>query len=427
MNEFNEAYNLAVGYEEKKQIFNSLIEYRKALFYCEDEILEKSIEDKIYKLEYRNNDLETIEKIKQYNMEIEKFVVDQFMHPNLDLKVENYVTTKKPKVKENLKVLFGTMEIANQMTTYSKALRKQGVESFTLNYYPNWINYNSSDFKLYGDNNTIIKHLSKLISQFDVFHFFFGSTLWANLIDIKILKKINKKVFMNYWGSEIRQYSKAVKINKYIKVKTKNEKHIREKIDLCAKYIDNCIVADKELYRYIDGCYKNVYFIPQAIDISEYKPMLNDYENKQFFIVHAPTNAECKGTKYIIEAIDKLKKKYNFDFKLVEKLPHMEAKKIYREADLIVDQILGGSYGLFSIECMCMGKPVVCYISDYMKNNYPEDIPLISANPNNIEQKLEYILNNKHILYDISKKGIEYTKKYHDMNKIAKQLIHIYK
>lgn len=76
---------------------------------------------------------------------------------------------------------------------------------------------------------------------------------------------------------------------------------------------------------------------------------------------------------------------------------------------------------------MCMGKPVVCYISDYMKNNYPEDIPLISANPNNIEQKLEYILNNKHILYDISKKGIEYTKKYHDMNKIAKQLIHIYK
>ncbi len=38
------------------------------------------------------------------------------------------------------------------------------------------------------------------------------------------------------------------------------------------------------------------------------------------------------------------------------------------------------------------------------ENNYPEDIPLISANPNNIEQKLEYILNNKHILYDISKK-----------------------
>lgn len=89
--------------KKKKQIFNSLIEYRKALFYCENEILEKSIEDKIYKLEYRNNDLETIEKIKQYNIEIEKFVVDQFMHPDLDLKVENYVTTKKAKSKRKSK------------------------------------------------------------------------------------------------------------------------------------------------------------------------------------------------------------------------------------------------------------------------------------------------------------------------------------
>jgi glycosyltransferase involved in cell wall biosynthesis len=108
-------------------------------------------------------------------------------------------------------------------------------------------------------------------------------------------------------------------------------------------------------------------------------------------------------------------------------MSHYEAKKIYKEADLIIDQLLLGSYGLFSIEAMAMGKPVLTWISDFMKDKYPDDLPIISANPDSIKDKLKNILDNRDMLLEIGKKGRKYVEKYHDKEIVVKNLINLYK
>ncbi len=52
------------------------------------------------------------------------------------------------------------------------------------------------------------------------------------------------------------------------------------------------------------------------------------------------------------------------DLVLVEGLHHDEAFERYREADIVVDQLNAGWYGLFAIECMALGKPVVTFLHD---------------------------------------------------------------
>ena len=47
------------------------------------------------------------------------------------------------------------------------------------------------------------------------------------------------------------------------------------------------------------------------------------------------------------------------DLELVEGLHHDEAFERYRAADIVVDQLNAGWYGLFAIEAMALGKPVV--------------------------------------------------------------------
>jgi glycosyltransferase involved in cell wall biosynthesis len=50
-----------------------------------------------------------------------------------------------------------------------------------------------------------------------------------------------------------------------------------------------------------------------------------------------------------------------------------------QEADVVVDQLIGGSFGYFAVEGMAFGKPVVCYIKDPSRVADPASFPIINA------------------------------------------------
>lgn len=363
---------------------------------------------------------------------VELYSRAKLFNTDSNVKVRDIISNFNPSEKNRLRVIHGTIEIANQMHTMAEGLKKIGVDAKTLNYYPNYLGYKSdynldiNSFKDSNEANIETKKLaSKVISENDIFHFHFGTSLTLDYSDLPLLKELGKKVVMQYWGSDVRLYSKAIKLNPYIKVKDMNEEGIKRKLELISKFIPDCIV-DYELAEYAKDYHSNVHYTTVAIDLSKYK-FIKETHNKKILIVHAPTSPEFKGTSYILKAIEELKAKYDFDFKLVQGMSHDEATKIYQQADLIIDQILTGGYGVFAVESMAMGKPVISWISDFMKEKYPEELPIISANPDNVKEKIEYAIKNKDMLKEIGIRSRMYAEKYHDMNKISKNMLEIYK
>ena len=81
------------------------------------------------------------------------------------------------------------------------------------------------------------------------------------------------------------------------------------------------------------------------------------------------------------------------DLELVEGLPHDEARRRYERADLIVDQLNAGWYGLFAIECMALGKPVVTFLHDEAVRRTEEafgvEVPIVSATAETLRARLE--------------------------------------
>ena len=75
---------------------------------------------------------------------------------------------------------------------------------------------------------------------------------------------------------------------------------------------------------------------------------------------------------------------------------------------------------------MALGKPVITYITDEMKQKLPEELPIVSANPDNVEVVLEELIQNETRRIELGKRGGEYVRKYHDCYKNAKILIDIY-
>lgn len=363
---------------------------------------------------------------------VESFAKARLFNPESIVKIGDLVEDV-PKIDyNNIRILNGTIEIAHQMGTITEGLRKNGANAKSVDYYPNYLGY-KSDYTLDISklknteevNNETKNFAAKMISQNDIFHFHFGTSLTMDYSDLDLIKELNKKVFMQHWGSDVRLYSKAKELNRFIKVKNINEDGIKRRLEVLSKHISNCIVSDYELYEYVKGFYKNIHLVRQCIDLENYKPISS--KNKKPLLVHAPSSPEIKGTQYILQAVESLKEKYDFDFTLVKGMPHEEAKKIYAKADLIIDQVLCGSYGIFSIEAMAMGKPVLCWISDFMKEKYPKELPIISANPENVKEKIEYMLCNREMLSEIGAQSRIYVEKYHDKDVIGKELLELYK
>src|SRR5438094_453806 len=75
-------------------------------------------------------------------------------------------------------------------------------------------------------------------------------------------------------------------------------------------------------------------------------------------VVHAPSNRARKGTEQLVAACEGLE----VDLEIVEGLHHDEAFARYAAADIVVDQLNAGWYGVFALEAMALGKPVLTFL-----------------------------------------------------------------
>ena len=367
------------------------------------------------------------------NLELKSWL-DQALASQKNIDRTSPTKTGGPGVRP-LRVLHGTCEVANQMYTISRGLKVLGIAAETLSYYPSYLNYRSDhvlDINAFGDNARAVSetrsYAKSVINEYDLFHFHFGSSLTLDYSDLPLLAKAGKKVVMQYWGSEVRRLSVARQFNRWVKTKVTDEQLIHDALRTVSTYVKHCIVSDYELFEYVKDYFKQVHVIPAALDLSQYslQPSVRK-PSRRPLIVHAPTSPEYKGTPQLVAAVKELETDYDFEFQLVENMPHDEAKKIYERADVIVDQLLTGSYGLFSIEAMAMGRPVIAWISEFMKGKYPLELPIISANPGTINERLRWALEHRDELVQIGIAGRKYVEMYHDHNKIAVQILNVYR
>ncbi|HSK72878.1 MAG TPA: glycosyltransferase, partial [Pyrinomonadaceae bacterium] len=149
--------------------------------------------------------------------------------------------------------------------------------------------------------------------------------------------------------------------------------------------------------------------------------------NKKPVVVHSPSAPVAKGTKFILQAIESLKAKYDFEFVLVENMAREKALETMRGCDIFVDQLIIGSHGYAAVEAMAFGKPVVCYINPVTGKNYLPELPIFNANPENITEKLEILLKDGALRNELGKKGRNYVEKYHDDKKLAENLAKTYR
>jgi glycosyltransferase involved in cell wall biosynthesis len=287
----------------------------------------------------------------------------------------------------------------------------------------------------------------KALFKYDVFHFSFGSSFTPfgitprplELMDLPLLKSLGKKIIVTYQGCDVRQ--KSFCINNFAVSACAEADcyggYCNDEIDTDRKrratrfghYAHKIFSLNPDLLRVLPA---GAEFMPYAsVDLSNWVPSEGKRTaDKKLTILHAPSGRGVKGTRYVIEAIEKLKQTFDIEFLLVENVPHEKVREMYAKADLAVDQLLCGWYGGFAVEMMALGKPVVCYLReedlDFLPADMKKELPVINAKPDSIYEVLLKTINERDSLPEIGVKSRAFVEKWHDTIKIARRLKEVY-
>ena len=196
-----------------------------------------------------------------------------------------------------------------------------------------------------------------------------ASRSYPQSLQFPILRALRKKSVMHYLGSDIRG-------------KSPGELAIRKKAGAQ-------VVGSYDAIRWVP----EAEMIPPGIDVKSIEPVPPSDRTRPV-ILHAPSSRRRKGTEHILAACESLEA----DLVLVEGLHHDEAFERYREADIVVDQLNAGWYGLFAIECMALGKPVVTFLHDEALERTEKElgtrVPIVSATKETLRAQLEPLVES---------------------------------
>jgi hypothetical protein len=243
--------------------------------------------------------------------------------------------------------------------------------------------------------------LAQLLPRADVFHFYTGLTLVPKKAQFPILRATGKKSVFQFLGTDIR--GKTPEQLAY------------------GKRADGEIVSSWDAIRWVP----EAHVVLPGIEVSAIVPSPPS-DRARPVIVHAPSSRRRKGTEHVIAACEGL----DADLEIIEGLPHDEAFERFRDADIVVDQLNAGWYGVFAIECLALGKPVVTFLHDEAvrrtEEAYGIEVPLISVTAETLREKLRPLVADAALRRSIGAASRAYAERIHDIDAIAGQLLEIY-
>ena len=293
-------------------------------------------------------------------------------------------------------------DIAGVPQELSSAQRRMGFKSDAMAFQPHPFEYEIDIFRptrlplpfKYAEK---MLSLSRVVGEYDVLHFH-----WSSLVpfgfDLPIWKRLGKKIILHRHGDDVRNKGEGW---------------------LYSRFADGTVVSTPDLLQWSP----KASWLPNPLDLRKY-PFVGLPEHAGAIrILHAPSMRSAKGTEQVIDAAQELKREgYEIDLMLVENMPHHKALQAYREADIVIDQLLIGWYGVFAVECMALGKPVCVYIRDDLKR-YIEGEPLVNAGPSTLKQRLIELIEDESLRREMGINGRRYVERVHDADVVCGRMV----
>ena len=242
----------------------------------------------------------------------------------------------------------------------------------------------------------------RLLPRTDIFHVYFGWTLVPRKLTWPILKATRRRSVLHFLGSDIRGKS-------------------RDELAY-ARGADAHIVGSYDALRWMP----DAHVVPPGLDLREYAPAPPEGSAKPV-VLHAPSSRRRKGTEHVVEACAGL----DVELEIVEGLRHDEARRHYARADIVVDQLNAGWYGIFALEAMALGKPVLSYLRpeavQETERELGVEVPIVPVTKDTLRERIRDLAASPDERRRIGALSRAYVEAVHDADQGADRLMAIYR
>ena len=213
--------------------------------------------------------------------------------------------------------------------------------------------------------------------------------------------------------------------------------------DLCKKYKDKKYkMMERKVLDISDGIIPIMYeyavgvrersnclrTIPLPFNINSVRYTPNVVKNGKIVIAHGIIREECKGSSYIIKAMNIIKERHPDEVEIVidGRMPLQDYLKWLNGANILIDQCKEHCYGmnaLFAMArgCIVLGGASASSLAEFGLN----ECPVVHIEPmiNQIVDKLEWVISQKSNFEQMGKAAHDFVAEFHDYKKIAQMYL----
>lgn len=163
-------------------------------------------------------------------------------------------------------------------------------------------------------------------------------------------------------------------------------------------------------------------WLPHGVDLEEWLPGPPILTRRRPVVLHAPSSA-MKGSHWVDEACGALHDAGVIEYARLREVPFVEMPARIRAADVVIDQLALGSYGLLAVQAMASERLVIGHISDGARARLDHEIPVLQAEPPNLRQVIEEAVAARDWSRSYARAGREYVSRYHSGDESADRLL----
>lgn len=287
-----------------------------------------------------------------------------------------------------LRILHGFEEVAGQVEGMAEAQRLLGVDALAVIFRPHPFGYDNKSARSSISSHRL-QALSRAFRHSDIVHLYFGSSLftinrlpdypvsgpfaWTRravsrlvwMRDLPLLKALGKTVAMTFLGDDVRQvdWTRAQGRISHLDgdhgdVLAAFDKRKRRLTALADRYADLIYATNPDLIEVLPA---KTQFLPYVVNVPSGYPVKGD----RLTVAHAPSHLGVKGTAIVQDAMERVRLSDPYvNFDLIHGVEHAQVLNRVSRADIFIDQLRVGWYGVAAVEALSRGCITLAHIDD---------------------------------------------------------------
>jgi glycosyltransferase involved in cell wall biosynthesis len=245
-----------------------------------------------------------------------------------------------------------------------------------------------------------------------------GAVQWLGK-DLPLLETAGIKHAVVFYGPEIRDPSRHSAVYPHSPFADKQDPataKLQIATDLMqqhlAEYDGPRFVLTPDLLEYVE----NSQWLPIAVELDEQAATSPLLERE------VPVVLSANGSAPVEAVLTELADRGLIEYQRVGTVPHAELVAKVRDADIVVEELLLGSYGVLACEAMAAGRIVVGHVAKHVRAQLPTELPIVEATPDDLGDVIERLITDRATARHSATAGPRYVRDLHDGRKTVEAL-----